>query len=85
MYLFKVPRVLSDQFNVFQDIDRLQHYNQLIGGAATQDIDYQGQNQFNINPAAFFSEDTENNTAFLLGLYAKEKSYEEYRKTGVHR
>ena len=39
-----------------------------------------------INPAAFFTDDVETNTQLLvLDLYGKEKSYEEYRRTGVHR
>ena len=83
----KVPRVLSDQLNIFQDVDRLQHYGQLTGSSASSDTTYNSQgSQFDINPAAFFDdEDTEQNTQFLLGVYAKEKSYEEYRKSGVHR
>ena len=71
----KVPRVLSDQLNIFQDVDRLQHYGQLTGSSASQDTTYNSQgSQFDINPAAFFDdEDTERNTQFLLGVYAKEK------------
>ena len=85
----KVPRVLSDQFNIFQDIDRLEHYGQLTGLEATQDVRLNptnSDNKYNINPASFFTDDAEKNTEFLFhDLYAKEKSYEEYRKTGVHR
>ena len=85
----KVPRKLSDQFNIFQDIDRLEHYGQLTGLEATQDVNFNSvgnDNRYNINPASFFTDDTEKNTEFVYqGLYAKEKSYEEYRKTGVHR
>ena len=83
----KVPRQLTDEFNSFQDIDRLQHYGQLYGSKAAEDVSYGGgQGSFNINPAAFFSDDIEKNTEFVFHeLYAKEKSYEEYRKTGVHR
>ena len=44
------------------------------------------EDQRHINPAAFFTDSVENNTDFLmLELYGKEKAYEEYRKTGVHR
>jgi len=83
----RVPRVLSDQFNMFQDIDRLEHYGQLTGYDAQSDVNYNPNDPaFSINPASFFSDDAEKNTEFLFhGLYAKEKSYEEYRKTGVHR
>ena len=56
----KVPRVLSDQFNVFQDIDRLDHYGQLSGVGANQDTTYNSQDkQFNLNPASFFTDDTD--------------------------
>ena len=54
---------------------------QFYGDDALNDIDDQQQ----INPAAFFTDDVESNTQLLLELYGKEKSYEEYRKTGVHR
>ena len=78
----KVPRQLTDEFNSFADIDRLQHYGQLFGSRAAQDV---GSSN-GINPAAFFTDDAEKNTEFLFHeLYAKEKTYEEYRKTGVHR
>ena len=35
--------------------------------------------------AAFFTDDVESNTQLLMEMYAREKSYEEYRRTGVHR
>ena len=54
---------------------------QFYGEDALNDID----DQQHINPAAFFTDDVESNTQLLLELYGKEKSYEEYRKTGVHR
>ena len=55
---------------------------QFYGDDALNDID----DQQHINPAAFFTDDVESNTQLLmLELYGKEKSYEEYRKTGVHR
>ena len=38
-----------------------------------------------VNPAAFFTDSVENNTRFLMDLYARERSYEEFRTTGVHR
>ena len=74
-------------FRLFQDIDRLDHYGQLRGQQASQDVTYDSQGQgFDINPATFFSADPEKNTEFLFhGLFAKEKSYEEYRRSGVHR
>ena len=79
--------MLSDKFNIFQDVDRLDHYGQLTGLSASQDVTFDNRGQsYEINPAAAFSDDPEKNTEFLFhGLYAKEKSYEEYRKTGVHR
>ena len=59
----------------------------MTGLKASQDVSWQdGQGQYDINPATFFSDDPEKNTEFLFhGLFAKEKSYEEYRKSGVHR
>ena len=86
-----VPKQLSDQFNAYQDIDRLKHYGQRFGEDAQNDVVNDqsyggGDGGYNINPAAFFSDDAEKNTEFLYqGQYAKEKSYEEYRRTGVHR
>ena len=38
-----------------------------------------------INPAYFFDEDTDSNTRLCMDLFAKEMSFKEYRKTGVHR
>ena len=85
-----VPKQLAEQFNAFQNVDRLKHYGQRFGDEAQDDIQGYGGggggSSFNINPAAFFSDDAEKNTEFLYqGQYAKEKSYEEYRRTGVHR
>ena len=59
----------------------------MTGLKASQDVTYNGQGQGqDINPASFFSDDPEKNTEFIFhGLFAKEKSYEEYRKSGVHR
>ena len=55
---------------------------QFYGQDALNDID----DSEHINPAAFFTDDVERNTELLLlDLYGKEKSYEEYRQTGVHR
>ena len=84
----KVPRQIADQFNDFQDIDRLRHYGQVFGSQAAYDVsnnDFQSAS-FDINPAAFFTDDVEKNTEFIFqNLYAKEKQYEEYRQKGVHR
>ena len=44
-------------FGELQDIDRLKHYRQPYGQDARQDIDDYNINS--INPAAFFSDDTE--------------------------
>ena len=62
-------------------ISRLKHYGQAYGQEAAHDT--RGDQ---INPAAFFTDDAEENTQFIFNeLYAKEKTYEEYRRTGVHR
>ena len=76
----RVPRKIEG-FSQFQDIDRLRHYGQVYGGGAARDVeDYR-----EINPATFFTDDVERNTQQIMEMYAKEKSYEEYRSTGVHR
>ncbi len=60
----------------------MEHYGQLFGSEAATDT----SGAYNINPATFFTQDIEKNTEFVFHeLYAKEKSYEEYRSTGVHR
>lgn len=76
----KVPRKIEG-FSQFQDIDRLKHYGQLYGSDASRDV----YDQETINPAAFFTDDVESNTQLVMEMYAREKSYEEYRSTGVHR
>lgn len=89
----KIPRKVVEEFSQFQDIDRLRHYGQLYGDIAQLDIgsDFEttrGGQDYGvgaINPAAFFTDDVENNTQLLMEMFAREKSYEEYRKTGVHR
>ena len=79
----RVPHQLSDQFSQFQDLDRLKHYGQLYGSEAVSDVTSSG---YEINPAAFLTDDEDKNTEFFFHeFYAKEKSYEEFRKTGVHR
>ena len=61
---------------------QLNFFFQFYGSDALNDID----DSESINPAAFFTDDVETNTQLLvLDLYGKEKSYEEYRRTGVHR
>ena len=67
-----------------QDIDRLKHYGQPYGQQAADDVESFGNNQ-EINPAFFFADDTDENTQLCMDLYAKEGSYQEFRKTGVHR
>ena len=77
----RVPKYVADQFNEFQDIDRLSHYGQSFGSDAIYDV----TNNNDINPAAFLSDDVDKNTEFLYSIYAKEKQFEEYREKGVHR
>ena len=72
-------------FSDFQDIDRLRHYGQAYGNDALSDYGGYGARYDSVNPAAFFSDSVENNTKFLMDLYARERSYEEFRTTGVHR
>ena len=57
------------------------YFFQFYGDDALNDID----DSEHVNPAAFFSDNVELNTQRILDLYGKEKSYEEYRRTGVHR
>ena len=74
----KIPQKASQICN-FQDVDRLRHYNQAFGAEAANDID----GQYEINPAAFFGDDPEENTDFCLQLLAKETQYKEYREKGI--
>ena len=53
----------------------------MYGASAANDVE---SNQ-EINPAFFFDDDIEENTQFCMGLFAKEKSFSEFRETGVHR
>ena len=77
----RVPKYVADQFNEFQDIDRLAHYGQSFGSDAIYDV----INNNDINPAAFITNNVDKNTEFLYSIYAKEKQFEEYREKGVHR
>ena len=72
---------MDDELCAGSDIDRLKHYGQLYGADAARDV---GSNQ-EINPAFFFDDDIDQNTQFCLDLFAKEQSFAEFRKTGVHR
>ncbi len=54
---------------------------QLYGSGAQSDV----QDTQSINPAVYFTDDVESNTQLVMEMYAREKSYEEYRTTGVHR
>ena len=75
-----IPKSLTSDFSSFQDIDWLTHYGQLFGSKAAEDTEN------NINPAAFFTDDVDKNTEFIFHeIYAREKSFEEFRNTGVHR
>ena len=66
------------------DVDRLKHYNQPFGQEARKNSDpYDSINS--INPAAFLTDDEEKNTQFVFGQFARDRSYDEFRKTGVHR
>ena len=66
---------------ILQDVDRLRHYGQAYGDEAIRD----SYDSRSINPAAFFTDDAEENAQLVMNQYAQEKSYEEYRSTGVHR
>ena len=79
----KVPPKFEG-FGGILDIDRLKHYNQPFGYEAQKNLDDQ-DNINTINPAAFLTDDEEKNTQFVFGQFAKDRSYDEYRKTGVHR
>ena len=82
----KVPRKTDDDFNEFQDIDRLKHYGQAIGDEALYDVNsYSGDGGFRYNPAAVLTEDVDHNADLIQKKYAQEKSFDEYRRTGVHR
>ncbi|TRY74425.1 hypothetical protein TCAL_00656 [Tigriopus californicus] len=85
--LVELPEVTVPQklegFSEFQDVDRLKHYGQSYGSEAQDDFMFDPNSE--INPAAFFTDDVDKNTQFLMEMYAKEKSYQEYRTTGVHR
>ena len=80
-WFFSVPPKLDEDLCANADVDRLSHYGQLYGASAANDVE---SNQ-EINPAFFFDDDIEENTQFCLGLFAKEKSFKEFRETGVHR
>ena len=79
--LFSIPEKLDKEICTGSDVDRLQHYGQLFGENAAKDVASQNE----INPALFFDEDVDKNTLFCLSLFAKENSFAEFRKTGVHR
>ena len=79
--MFRIPPKVDDELCAGSDIDRLRHYGQLYGADAARDV---GSNQ-EINPAFFFDDDIDHNTQFCLDLFAREKSFDEFRKTGVHR
>ena len=79
---FSIPPKLDEDLCAGgADVDRLSHYGQLYGRDAARDVDSSRE----INPASFLSDDIDQNTQFCLGLFAKEKSYAEFRETGVHR
>ena len=59
----------------------MRHYGQAYGEEATRDT-YDSRS---INLAAYFTDDAEANTRLVMNEFAQEKSYEEYRSTGVHR
>ena len=80
-----VPPQQVQYFNDFQDIDRLKHYGQSYGSAARDDVYTNGGVGYKFNPATAFTDDAEQNTDYIQQKYAKEKSFDEYRKTGVHR
>lgn len=59
----------------------MRHYGQAYGEEARRDT-YDSRS---INLAAYFTDDAEANTEIVMNAFALEKSYEEYRNTGVHR
>ena len=77
----KVPSKQDQSLSSFADIDRLRHYGQVYGDDARRDKDRVDD----INPAAFFTDDAEANAQLLMAVHAREQSFEEYRRTGVHR
>ena len=77
--IYSIPQKIDEDLCAASDIDRLVHYGQLYGKDAIRDSNN------NINPAFFFDDDVDQNTEFCMSLYAREKSYEEFRSTGVHR
>ena len=78
---YSIPEKLDKDICTGSDVDRLQHYGQLFGEKAAKDVSSTKE----INPASFFDEDVDKNTLFCLSLFAKENSFAEFRKTGVHR
>jgi len=84
IYYCSIPPKLDEDICASQDIDRLRHYGQPYGKGAEDDVQsFDGSQE--INPAFFFDDDTDENTKLCMNLFAKEKSYKEYRETGVHR
>ncbi|CAB4061934.1 unnamed protein product [Lepeophtheirus salmonis] len=75
----RVPNKLVE-YGSYQDIDRLRHYGQPYGSDAFETV----LDSDTFNPASLFTDDAEKNAKIVMDLYAKEKSYEEYRSTGVH-
>ena len=82
-----IPKEQAQDLNAFQDIERLEHYDQPFGQDAFNEGNrYDAQGRPGYDGASFFGRDTEKNTEFIFQkIYAKEKSFEEFRKTGVHR
>ena len=80
-----VPKV--QKLNAYQDIERRDHYGQSYGQEALNEGNkYDDQGRAGFDRASFFGKDAEKNTQFVFqDIYAKEKSFEEFRKTGVHR